>query len=102
MASNMTTSQTIEKRNVNGVEETVVETVDYRSYPGQDQGQLRKNVQVIHQVHPQQGDSASGTGVLGTAAAAVANTIQSAKAAITGTRTDTNGNALPISQRQAK
>ncbi|XP_043714171.1 uncharacterized protein LOC122662570 [Telopea speciosissima] len=115
MASNTNTTtpahQVTERTNAEGLHETVVDTVDYRSYPGQDpQGQLKKeNVEVIHQYNPDQEGSGPGAGVLGGAVAAVTNTIKSAKNAIsgggaarTGTGTGTTPDSLPISQGQPK
>ncbi|XP_042488650.1 uncharacterized protein LOC122068809 [Macadamia integrifolia] len=105
MASNMNNSQlhkVSERRNEEGLQETIVETVDYRSYAGQDpQKQLRReDVEVIHQHHPDQGGSGSGAGVLGGAASVIANTIKSAKDAISGG--GTTNDALPISRRHPK
>lgn len=61
--------------------ETRVDTVDYLSSAGQ--GQQQRSVQVVHQSNPVD-DSATSSGVLANAAAAVTSTLQSAKDAISG------------------
>ncbi|CAN6562912.1 hypothetical protein ACFX13_028039 [Malus domestica] len=69
----------IKEINAQHAKEAKVNTVDIRSSAGQ--GQEQRNVQVVHQPHPSAKTNTSG-GVLTTAAAAVANTLQSAKDAI--------------------
>ncbi|KAF5178231.1 hypothetical protein FRX31_032182 [Thalictrum thalictroides] len=75
MASN--TDKGIETTNA-GVKETIVNTVDYRSPAGEDEPTKKENVQIVHETKP--GDETSG--VLAAAAAAVTNTVNSAKDAI--------------------
>ncbi|XP_038902745.1 uncharacterized protein LOC120089373 [Benincasa hispida] len=77
---NMQANKEVELRNAQGQMEKRVETVDYRSSAGQ--GLEKRNVQVIHQSHPPAENFATSGGVLAGAAAAVANTLQSAKEAI--------------------
>lgn len=72
--------QEIERRNAQSQIEKRVETVDFRSSEGQ--GLEKRNVQVIHQPHSSSENFATSGGVLAGAAAAVANTLQSAKEAI--------------------
>ncbi|KAL6277607.1 hypothetical protein ACE6H2_021208 [Prunus campanulata] len=66
-------------KNAQSPKEIKVNTVDIRSSAGQDHEQ--RNVQVVHQPHPSAKTNTSG-GVLTSAAAAVATTLQSAKDAI--------------------
>ncbi|KAI4315001.1 hypothetical protein L6164_027855 [Bauhinia variegata] len=68
-----------ETRNAKGGSERRVDTMEHRSSAGQ--GQEERNVQVVHQTHPTQASKTSG-GVLSSAAAAVATTLQSAKDAL--------------------
>ena len=74
--------QEVERRNAQGQGqvEKRVETVDYRSSVGQ--GLEKRNVQVVHVPHSSSENFATSGGVLAGAAAAVANTLQSAKEAI--------------------
>ncbi|KAG7035166.1 hypothetical protein SDJN02_01961, partial [Cucurbita argyrosperma subsp. argyrosperma] len=77
----MQATKEVERRNAQGeLMEKKVETVEYRSSAGQ--GLEKKNVQVVHQVHSTPQNFATSGGVLAGAAAAVANTLQSAKEAI--------------------
>lgn len=71
--------------NPQGVHETKVNTVDYRSSAGQEQPH-KEDVQVVHQTQP--GDEKTG-GPLASAAAAVKNTVQSAKDAVSGSAGNT-------------
>ncbi|XP_022149538.1 uncharacterized protein LOC111017948 [Momordica charantia] len=72
-----------EEGNGQGQLEKRVNTVEYWTSAGQGQEQ-RNNVQIVHHVHPQSHPSpyATSGGVLAGAAAAIANTLQSAKDAI--------------------
>lgn len=72
-----------EKINEEGAIETKVETVDERSPPGQSEEPRNEKTTVVHLTR-KQGDDSQGRGVLGSAAAAVANTLRSAKDAIFG------------------
>ncbi|CAN0885763.1 hypothetical protein LINGRAHAP2_LOCUS15202 [Linum grandiflorum] len=56
--------------------------MDYKSSAGQGEGQEMKKVEVIHKTQPKSNTSG---GVLASAAASVATTLQSAKEAISGT-----------------
>ncbi|PIA27108.1 hypothetical protein AQUCO_08300067v1 [Aquilegia coerulea] len=76
MASN--TEKAIETTNEEGVKETTVNTVDYRSPAGEDEPTKKENVQIVHETKP--GDET--TGVLSAAVAAVTNTVNSAKDSI--------------------
>lgn len=69
--------QVTQTTNEQGDLETRVDTVECRSSPGQVQETRR--AEVVHQPHP---GSATTGGVLVDAAAAVANTLQSAKDAV--------------------
>ncbi|XP_050935390.1 uncharacterized protein LOC103501120 isoform X2 [Cucumis melo] len=79
---NMQANKALERRNAQGQGqvEKRVETVDYRSSVGQ--GLEKRNVQVVHVPHSSSENFATSGGVLAGAAAAVANTLQSAKEAI--------------------
>ncbi|XP_031737171.1 uncharacterized protein LOC105434696 [Cucumis sativus] len=77
---NMQANKEVERRNAQGQVEKRVETVDYRSSVGQ--GLEKRNVQVVHLPHSSTENFATSGGVLAGAAAAVANTLQSAKEAI--------------------
>ncbi|KAL0536532.1 hypothetical protein IC582_025481 [Cucumis melo] len=79
---NMQANKEVERRNAQGQGqvEKRVETVDYRSSVGQ--GLEKRNVQVVHVPHSSSENFATSGGVLAGAAAAVANTLQSAKEAI--------------------
>ncbi|CAK7337733.1 unnamed protein product [Dovyalis caffra] len=67
--------------NTRGVVEKKVETVDYQSSPGK--GQEIRRVEVIHQFNPNDNSITSG-GILVSAAASVASTLESTKDAISG------------------
>lgn len=75
--------QGTEEVNLEGAAEIKVETVDHQSPAGKDQAPKQEHVQVIQEPHD---DGGSGTGaggsVLGSASAAVAHAVQSAKDAI--------------------
>ncbi|XP_010244277.1 PREDICTED: uncharacterized protein LOC104588155 [Nelumbo nucifera] len=90
-SNNINTTKATDVRDAEGnLQERIIETVDYRTSPGQggQQEQLRReNVQVVHQPH-WGGDSGAGS-MLSGAYAAVVNTIQSAKESISG-NTNTN------------
>ncbi|CAN1310074.1 hypothetical protein LINPERPRIM_LOCUS27941 [Linum perenne] len=78
--------------------ETKVNSVDYRSSAGQGQGQEPKKVEVIHQTPtPSQPKSNTSGGVLASAAASVATTLQNAKEAISGT-----SSSIPPSSDQSR
>ncbi|KAL3505123.1 hypothetical protein ACH5RR_034964 [Cinchona calisaya] len=78
-----TVAQGTERVNDEGVTEIKVDTVDYRSPPGQVQQTVKENVEVIHVKHPDD-ESGIGGGVVAGAAAKVAEKIQSAKETISG------------------
>ncbi|XP_057976257.1 uncharacterized protein LOC131163637 [Malania oleifera] len=82
-SSNMNTSarKGNEMASAQGPVESKVDTVDYRTPVGQHQEQ--RPVQVVHQLHPKE-ESSTGGGVLAEAAAAVTNTLQAAKDALSG------------------
>ncbi|CAK9152714.1 unnamed protein product [Ilex paraguariensis] len=84
MASNFNTTpnKRTQALNAQGQMERMVDTVDNRSSVGQ--GQEQKPVQVIHQSHSAKEDSGTGSGVLASATAAVASTLQSAREAVSG------------------
>ncbi|KAL6317302.1 hypothetical protein AAG906_030055 [Vitis piasezkii] len=85
--STMYTSKGTEEVNLEGAAEIKVETVDHQSPAGKDQAPKQEHVQVIHEPHD---DGGSGTGaggsVLGSASAAVAHAVQSAKDAISANK----------------
>lgn len=64
------------------VNNTVANTVDYRSSPGQ--GQQLRDVQVVHQSHDNPASAKTSGGVLTAAAASAASSLQSAREAISG------------------
>ncbi|KAM1773768.1 hypothetical protein ACFX12_043227 [Malus domestica] len=64
-------------------EEIRVETVDYRSPAGEDKEAKKEDVEVVHEIRDG-GAKSEGVHPFAGAAAAVANTIQSAKDAISG------------------
>ncbi|XP_058080921.1 uncharacterized protein LOC131229077 [Magnolia sinica] len=82
MASNLSTKSN-ETRKADGEKETRVQAVDYHSSAVQGQMERQRDVEVIHQLHPSDGNSGQG-GALAGATAAVVNSIQSAKDAISG------------------
>ncbi|KAL9340860.1 hypothetical protein Peur_067079 [Populus x canadensis] len=73
--------QETEATNTQGVPEKRVETVDYKSSPGQ--GQEMRRVVVIHQSNHHDNSTTSG-GILAGAAASVASTLEFAKDVISG------------------
>ena len=64
-------------------EEIRVETVDYRSPAGEDKEAKKEDVEVVHEIRDG-GAKSEGVHPFAGAAAAVANSIQSAKDAISG------------------
>lgn len=81
----MDASKVTETVNEEGAVETKVDTVDYRSLPGDNEGQAsrKEKVQVTHVAGPDD-KPGKGGGVVAGAAAKVAGTIQSAKEGILG------------------
>ncbi|KDP41684.1 hypothetical protein JCGZ_16091 [Jatropha curcas] len=75
-------SQGTERVNEEGAIETKVDTVDYRSSAAQEEPNKEK-VGVVHLTR-QKRDSGSGDGILARTAAAVTNTLRSAKDAVVG------------------
>lgn len=63
-----------------------VGTVDYQSSPaGQGEVERRRDVEVVHQYHPSEAESGgSAGGLVAGAAASVADSVRSAKDAISG------------------
>ncbi|KAK6938638.1 hypothetical protein RJ641_032146 [Dillenia turbinata] len=74
----MATTKGTERVNEEGAVERKVETVDYRSSPGEAQEPGVARVTLTHEPHHSRG------GVLAGAAAAISKTFQSAKNTITG------------------
>uniref|UniRef100_A0A7N0ZU95 Uncharacterized protein n=1 Tax=Kalanchoe fedtschenkoi TaxID=63787 RepID=A0A7N0ZU95_KALFE len=85
--SNMDTSKGTQeefRNNESGATEIKVETVDYRSPPGENQQPRKENVEIIHQIQDE-----GGPGVIGKGVAAVAHAVESAKKTVVGTKSDT-------------
>ncbi|EEF52346.1 uncharacterized protein LOC8288554 [Ricinus communis] len=76
-------TQGTERVNEEGAIETTVDTIDYRTPAGADEPR-KENVGVVHLKRNKEEDS----GVLARTAAAVTNTIESAKDAIVGKSKD--------------
>ncbi|PON84690.1 hypothetical protein TorRG33x02_195170 [Trema orientale] len=85
----MNNSRGKEEINEGAAVESKVNTVDYRTPPGEEGKEPKEEgVQVVHLTRKGAGSASSGGGVLAKAAAAVANTLQSAKDAISRTGRD--------------
>ncbi|GLT58885.1 hypothetical protein SLA2020_317450 [Shorea laevis] len=77
--------------NEGGAIETKVETVDYKSLPGKEHEEPRKEkVGVVHLTHERGKSATTAGGVLAGPADAAAKALKSAKDAISGSSHDSN------------